>query len=520
MKTMKKKFLYPILFITSFGWMSCEKNNFSEGILSPITSIEDVRELYINTDVLLDKDKLMGAEKITGIVISNPDSANVPTGMVVLQNTNRSRTRGIILALDNAASYKPGDSLLVNISGKTLTKVNGSLQITGLTESAVEKVAANRRVNVQVTSSLNINQKPGNFESTLVQIKSGTINPVPLPTDVFEGDKSVVNGADSVILHTEAAASFANATLPANATFTGIIFLKEQSSNSVQIQLWPRSIDDITDQVAAPDPNGPQLGKFPVIITGFVNDAKGGDGNYEYFQFKATRDIDFEKNPISVVTCFNANATTPYQGAAPGGGWATGGGRTYKFNITSGTITKGEFFYVGGSSKRINGANSTNISAAKWLASINYVNNAGDGFGSPSTGLLPNSGNAAGIAVFEGINVTETSVPLDVVFFGGTGKATIFNETLGHGYRIVDNDHYSTIEAATATAQPFFFQGTNQYIIPHSLPSDAGYFVKLGGVFDTATKSWTTARTHTFYLMTPTSEITEIESENVTTLTN
>lgn len=517
---MKKEFLYFLLFITSFGWMSCKKNNFAEGVLSPITSIEDVRGLYIDADVVLDKDKLMGAEKITGVVISNPDAANIPAGMVIIQNTRRSRTRGIILALENASTYKPGDSLMVNINGKTLTKINGSLQITGLTESAVEKIASDRPIRTQVTSSLNINQRPRDFESTLVQIKSGTINPVPLPTDVFEGDKSVVNGADSVFLHTETTANFANTTLPANATFTGIIFLKELTTNTLQIQLWPRTIDDITDQVAPPDPNGPGLGKFPVLITGYVNDSKGSDGNYEYFQFLATRDIDFEKNPISVVTCTNAGTATPYPGTAPAGGWATGGGRTYKFNITSGTVSKGEFFYVGGSNKRINGPNSTNISSAKWLASINYVINAGDGFGSASSGLLPNSGNAGGIAVFEGINVTETSIPLDVVFFGGTSKTTIFNEVAGQGYRIVDNDRYSTIDAATSTNQPFFFQGTNQFVIPHSTPSDAGYFVKLGGVYNTTSKAWTSPRTHTFYLMSPTSEITEIQTSNVTTLTN
>jgi hypothetical protein len=50
-------------------------------------------------------------------------------------------------------------------------------------------------------------------------------------------------------------------------------------------------------------------------------------------------------------------------------------------------------------------------------ASVNYTNTIGaNGIGDVTTNLLANSGNAAGIAVFEGTNVTPTTVPLDVIF--------------------------------------------------------------------------------------------------------
>ncbi len=517
---MKHKIHYLLLLCSIIIWSACKKHDYAEGSLSPITSLEDVRALYTGADLTISKTKLMEATQITGVVISNPDSGNVTAGTVVIQNTRRSKTRGIVLGLTNAADYKTGDSLLVTIEGSTLKRVNGSLQITGLTDNSVSKVSSGNVVTVQTASSYNINLKPGEYESTLVKISSATVNPAPLPGATMAGEQSLVNGADSIMMHTEPTASFAAAELPANASFTGIVVANVTAAGTSVLQLWPRVGTDITDRIAPVDPNGPKLGKFPVVIAGFVSDAKGADGNYEYFQFRATRDIDFTATPMSVVTCTNAGTAAPYAGKAPAGGWATGGGRTYKFNLTAGSVKKGEFFYVGGSNKKINGPNTTDISSANWIRAIAYSTNDGDGFGSSTSGLLPNSGNAGGIAIFEGTNITETSVPVDAVFFGGTGKTTIYSETDNVGYRIADGDHYTSVDPASQAQQPFFYQGTNTYVIPHQSPADQGIFLKLGGVYNVTTKVWDTPRGYTFYVMTATSAISEIESANVTTIVN
>ena len=509
-----------LLLIVVLAGAGCKKHDDAEGTLSPVTAVEDVRGLYKGTDLTITKDQLMDATKIMGVVISNPDSGNVKAGVVVIQQTRRSRTRGIILALENAADYKSGDSLTVTIEGSTLKRVDGSLQLTNLAAGAITKTSTGSKPAAISATSYEIAQKPDVYESTLVKISAATINPIPLTGDTMEGDKSAVNGADSIIIHTEATASFAKSEVPASASFTGILFISSSATGSSLLQIWPRSGIDISDRIAPVDPNGPQLGKFPVVITGFVNDSKGADGNYEYFQFLATRDIDFDKTPMAVVTCTNAGTAAPYAGKAPAGGWATGGGRTYKFNLTAGSVKKGEFFYVGGSNKKINGPNTTDISSSKWIRAIAYATNAGDGFGSNTSGLLPNSGNAGGIAIFEGTNITETSVPVDVVFFGGTGTGTIFNDTDKFGYRIVDNDHYRTTAADSAAEQPFLFQGTNTYIIPHQSPADQGIFVKLGGVYNNKTKVWDVPRSSDFYLMSATSAVTEIETNGVTSLSN
>ncbi len=127
--------------------------------------------------------------------------------------------------------------------------------------------------------------------------------------------------------------------------------------------------------------------KAQVIITGFhsnpigantgapgahLSTVNGSDvhlGGFEYLQFKATQDIDFSLTPYSVITSYN---TTAAQNVTPGyltNGWITGGARTYQFHLTQGTVQKGQFFYVGGPEKRINGSlsgvKSTDISDGK-----------------------------------------------------------------------------------------------------------------------------------------------------------
>ncbi|RZK44530.1 MAG: hypothetical protein EOO94_05075, partial [Pedobacter sp.] len=126
---MKLRYFYLLLLAVVAFTSSCEKHNFADGVLSPITSIEDIRDLYQGQDVVIAREDLQGAEMFGGMVISNQDSANIESGLVIMQNSRRSRTRGIILSLPNSGDYKMGDSLMVNVVGATLTKVNGSLEL-------------------------------------------------------------------------------------------------------------------------------------------------------------------------------------------------------------------------------------------------------------------------------------------------------------------------------------------------------------------------------------------------------
>ena len=256
-----------------------------------------------------------------------------------------------------------------------------------------------------------------------------------------------------------------------------------------------------------------------IIITGIANDVKGADGNYEYIQLLATEDIDFAKTPYALVTCTNANTAEPNPGAAPDKGWATGGGRTYKFNLTAGSVKKGDFFYVGGNNKRINGAKSTDIKEAKWIRAIDYKTSEGDDFGAPTGGVLPNSGNAGGVALFAGLSVTESTIPLDAIFFGGKGKTVMVDIKNNKGYKVPKNDHYDPINASNGTTQPFFYQGKNTYVISYLDPAEQGAFMMLGGEYDVKNKTWKKKRVVNYFIMSDNTTLGEIEKgKNVTVL--
>lgn len=249
-----------------------------------------------------------------------------------------------------------------------------------------------------------------------------------------------------------------------------------------------------------------------IIITGINSDPRGADGakkgststydggtivvthdgGYEYIQLMALEDIDFSESPFSVVTSNN--------GVVGENGWAEGGKKTLKFNLTAGTVKRGEFFYVGGKSKVISGygscGKSTDISDVNWIKTIDYKSEGGDDFGEPIGGLLGNvapdgTNTADGIAVFSGLDVTEKSVPIDAIFYG-TDIDYAFDAENKWGYRVPEsNDHYSSKNIETGEDQPFFGQGTNSYLFGQP-DSDVGDFSKLGGA--TSNTEWKTSR--------------------------
>ncbi|HET8830404.1 MAG TPA: hypothetical protein VFM79_13745, partial [Pelobium sp.] len=297
-----------------------------------------------------------------------------------------------------------------------------------------------------------------------------------------------------------------------------------------------------------------------IIITGVMYDPKGPDapaqgstytapsttepakdsegniyiykGGYEYVQFMATENIDFSTTNYSVVVCRQPGGTTP----SVDNGWASGGNRTFKFNLTSGTVTKGSYFYVGGPEKRLGGftyeTNSgvttayptLDISASNWIRTIAYSGvsgtDAGDGFGASTTALIANSGNPSGVAVFAGTSVTEASVPLDAIFITSANPAssgsigTVYVPENGSipakGYRVPNNDRYSQTNGADA--QPFFGMGTNTYgfvyqqYTPFSLPTDQANFLMLGGKYNETTQTWDTPRAASYVTLVPTAD--------------
>ncbi|HMC98518.1 MAG TPA: hypothetical protein VKH37_00140, partial [Ferruginibacter sp.] len=241
----------------------------------------------------------------------------------------------------------------------------------------------------------------------------------------------------------------------------------------------------------------------PVIITGYLVDPNGSDANYEYIQLMATKNINFATTNFSVVTTNNAGASTPT--GFPATGWATGDLRTYKINLTSGVVQRGQYFYVG-ANKNIWGAGSTDISSSIWISKM-YSTVAGDGFGTATSNLLANSGNAAGIAVFDLTNVSIDTIPVDVIFFGGAGSLYTAGPP-AKGYKIANTDYYDIVNPSTLAQQPYFTMGSNTGKL--AFPA-ATNFAKLGGTYNTTTGRWTAARTLTGVTLTAASTVTAIE---------
>ncbi len=506
---MKSLKIYTLFLLTFSIFAGCKKDgNYPGATVSPFIATFDLRDIYKGAEVTLTKQVMYGSSKITGMVISDHSGANLPAGLLILQDSRRlGQLRGIAVAIGaEASSYVPGDSVIVNVEGGVLKRVDGLLQITGVSPSAVTKVSSGNPVPVIRVPSSMILADPQRFESTSLVIVKAGFNPLPSPTDVLAGDKLINDGFGDLTLHTEATAKFANNPPPFLGNFYGIVFTTLVGKDLVP-QLRLRTASDVVVLSSV-------ITEAPVIISGFISDVSGADGNYEYIQLIATRDINFATTPYSVVVTNNANASTPT--GNPTNGWATGGLRTYKMNLTSGTAAKGSLFYVGGAAKLINGLASTSISQANWIRSSNYTTTDGDGFGTKTSGLLANSGNASGIAVFSGTSVTASSIPVDVMFVGSGGSIYTATPT-PIGYRITNTDWYDTRNPITLEDQPFYRSGSNTLNMSYTT-SDIGYFYKLGGEYNVKLGRWMKARTQTNVLLTKQSTLSEIEGEGVTKL--
>ncbi len=228
-----------------------------------------------------------------------------------------------------------------------------------------------------------------------------------------------------------------------------------------------------------------------VIISGYLANPASTDSPYEYVQLVATRNLDFSVTPMAVVFANNGTATA--------NGWINGASLTYEMSLTTGTVSAGQSFYVGGSGMLIDGAGSTDISGLNWIRTLNTATTAGDLFGSAASGGVAGNGgsNADGIGVFNGLTLTTSSVPLDAVFYGSAvGSAFV---TSSSGYTLPVNDLYGGGYLQTAS----------------SLMSDPGsaQYTVLSGTYNTNTSTWITGRTSSLVTLTTASDPSVIASQ-------
>lgn len=517
-------FKYALLIVAFASILSaCKRDSdYIKSIASPFISNFDLRKLYKGGDVTLNTDLMRGANSLRGQVISDHSGNNLPAGLLIVQNTRRvgngiDSLRGMAINIGaDAAKYVPGDSVHINLEGGVIKRVDGILQITGISANKVTKVASGLSIKPYRGFSNQILANPEAFECTLLTIVKATFNPTLAPTDVMAGSKTLNDGTSDIVMNTQANATFANRTPPYSGNYTGIVF--NVVNNGVAApQHRVRTENDIVILSS-------EIETTEAVISGFMADVIGGDNRYEYVQLLATKDINFAVTPFSVIINNNAG------GAAPGGfpinGWVAGSVvdvaqfRTYKFALTTGSVKKGEFFYVGGDMKMINGSGSTSMASSKWIRTINHLTTAGDDgvglktqYGTTAAGLMANSGNSFGIALFNTRNVTKDTNPIDVVFTWSGGSLYSAGPP-AVGYRVANNDFYDRVDPITLQAQPFYRSGTNTQHLGAYPTADLGYFNKLGGVYSATLGKWVQARSRVLVQLTKQSSLAEIETAN------
>ena len=181
-----------------------------------------------------------------------------------------------------------------------------------------------------------------------------------------------------------------------------------------------------------------------LLISEFLANPAGTDSSKEWVELIATKFINFANTPYTVIVSNNGGGTTK--------GWVQGGvasattNGTYAFEISSGIVSAGDVFYVGGSNMVVTGLK---------LRTIDVSTTGGDGgIGAATTGgILGNGGpNADGIAVFNAPVATldSNSVPVDAIFFGTATGGAVVNAG-ADGFTLPSNDRYAGGRLQTAS---------------------------------------------------------------------
>lgn len=247
---------FSILMLVLIVFSGCLKEDVfpASGTPNDFIALVDVRGIYKGEAVTLSRSNMSGATKITGVVISDAAAGNIPKGVLVIQQTSRTITRGIEIHLgDEEVPFKMGDSVRLNVEGSSINRVNGVLQINGPQPAAVEKVGQNIQLQPAQVSLANLDLLFSSYESTLVKVAhvdGSSSGSTTLAGNVQLSDASGKKG----ILHTESTAAFAADHVPVNASYVGIARFNASSANEAGEagkELWPLNSGSIAEQSGA-----------------------------------------------------------------------------------------------------------------------------------------------------------------------------------------------------------------------------------------------------------------------------
>jgi hypothetical protein len=204
-----------------------------------LINTSDLRALYTSSAVVAP-----ASRRITGIVISDKAGANMQTQNLVLQQGNN--LSGIVVRFDAAHNFNLGDSIDVNITGATIDKFSGVLQVATLSLSNALLISSGKSITPRVTTSTSINTNIDAWESTLVRLSNVTITGGSGGTWGSNGSTTIKDGSGTITHFTRSGSTFQATAYPTGTvtTFTGIAS-RFVSGTTTTIQIGIRNLTDV-----------------------------------------------------------------------------------------------------------------------------------------------------------------------------------------------------------------------------------------------------------------------------------
>jgi len=256
MKTIKYIQSIAVAGLLAISLQSCVKDydNPANGTTGSLITLFALKQAYQGSEVTLGPSTLGGASKIQGIVISDKAGLNIETGTFIIQQTITSSntvgdvTRGIILKLSSGTpAYNIGDSVVVDVSGAKLDRINGKLTISGITTDKVTVAATGKVPLVRYVTQGILGVSMEEYESTLVSLHADATE-YASGTTLAGVRKLKDNTGPDVFVHTRTEATFSATQLPIDAQFNGIAsYLNESGKDTAGAKktINPRNAADI-----------------------------------------------------------------------------------------------------------------------------------------------------------------------------------------------------------------------------------------------------------------------------------
>jgi hypothetical protein len=225
-----------------------------------LKSIKDIRAMYKGSDIKL------GASKISGVVISDAANKNISGGVVVLQDG----VYGISVYFGGTVNYNIGDSIVLDVTGDSLIKYNGSLEIkTKYGTAKPTATATGIDVDPRELTIQQLKDNLSDIEYTLVKIKDATAS----GNGTYNGSQILTDASGNMTLYTASSASFAGTPLPVDPK--DWVGYGSFYNNTTQFQI--RNTSDITDGETNPPPPS---GGSDLLISEYVE----GSSNNKYLE--------------------------------------------------------------------------------------------------------------------------------------------------------------------------------------------------------------------------------------------